>query len=136
MRIPLLAVAFVVVSATSASAHYHMLLPDRHSVKSGDKVTVTYQFGHPFEHVLSDTDKPVRAIAFGPDRKSIDLLPSFEKVQVSGSDGKKVVVYRFTFQPDGRGDFTLLVESPPIWMEDEKHFIHDICRVLVHVETQ
>jgi uncharacterized GH25 family protein len=136
MRIPFLAVVFLVVSATLASAHYHILLPDRHSVKSGDKVTVTYQFGHPFEHVLSDTDKPVRAVTFNPDRKSVDLLPSFEKVEVPGQDGKKVAGYRVVFQPDRRGDFTLLVESPPVWMEDEKHFIRDVCRVVIHVEAQ
>jgi uncharacterized GH25 family protein len=112
-----------------------MLLPDRHSVKTGDKVVVTYQFGHPFEHELSDAEKPVRAVVLTPDRKSMDLLPAFEKVQV-GPEGKRVAAYRFTFQPPGRGDFTLLIESPPVWMEDEKHFIHDLCRVVIHVETQ
>src|SRR5262245_57419225 len=136
MRFVFLALACVVASATPVSAHYHMLLPDHHSVKTGDKVVVTYQFGHPFEHVLWDADKPVRAFAFAPDRKSIDLLPALEKVELPGPDGKKVVGYRFAFQPAGRGDFTLLVESPPVWMEDEKHFVHDVCRVVIHVETQ
>jgi len=63
-------------------------------------------------------------------------VPVLEKIEVPRPEGKKVVAYRFTFQPPGRGDFTLLVESPPVWMEDEKHFIHDICRVVIHVETQ
>jgi uncharacterized GH25 family protein len=113
-----------------------MLLPDRHSVKAGDKVVVTYQFGHPFEHELFETEKPVRAVAFDPDRKPTDLLPSFEKVDLPGRDGKKVAAYRFTFQPAGRGDFTMLVESPPVWMADEKQFFHDTCRVVIHVDTQ
>jgi uncharacterized GH25 family protein len=136
MRFSLFAFMLGWVVASPVRAHYHMLLPDRHSVKSGDRVIVTYQFGHPFEHVLSDAEKPVRVVAFTPDRKSIDLVPTLEKVEVPGADGKKVVAYRFTFQPPGRGDFTLLVESPPVWMEDEKHFIHDVCRVVIHVETQ
>ena len=43
MRLALFALMCGVVSATSALAHYHMLLPDRHSVKAGDKVTVSFR---------------------------------------------------------------------------------------------
>ncbi len=119
-----------------AQAHYHLLLPDRHSVKEGDKVTITYAFGHPFEHELSDTQKPTRAIAFGPDGKETDLLKALEKVELPAADGKKAVAYKATFQPTGRGDFTILFESPALWMADEKHFVKDIARVNVHVVTQ
>jgi uncharacterized GH25 family protein len=136
MRVALLTLVFGVVPATSAYAHYHMLLPDRHSVKAGDKVVVTYQFGHPFEHELFDTEKPVKAFAVDPDHKSVDLLPSFEKAELPGGEGKKVAAFRFNFQPPGRGDYTLIVESPPIWMADEKHFVRDVCRLVIHVETQ
>jgi uncharacterized GH25 family protein len=136
MRLLLLALLCGVVTATTARAHYHMLLPDRHSVKAGDKVVVTYQFGHPFEHELFDTEKPVKALAFDPDQKSVNLLPSFEKVEVPAHEEKKVAAYRFTFQPVARGDYTLVVESPPIWVADEKHFFHDTCRLTIHVDTQ
>ncbi|HKA07239.1 MAG TPA: DUF4198 domain-containing protein, partial [Gemmataceae bacterium] len=136
MRFVLFALMCGLVWATPACAHYHMLLPDRHSVKTGDKVIVTYQFGHPFEHELFDAEKPAKAVAFDPVQKSVDLLPSFEKVEVPGREGKKVAAYRFTFQPAGRGDYTIIVESPPIWMADEKHFFHDICRVTIHVDAQ
>jgi len=136
MRFALLALVCGVATATTANAHYHMLLPDRHSVKAGDKVTVTYQFGHPFEHELFDAEKPVKAVAVDAERRSVDVLPAMEKIEVPGREGKMVAAYRFTFQPAARGDYTLLVESPPVWMADEKHFIRDICRVVIHVETQ
>ena len=136
MRLRLLLAICGLVPVSAAHAHYHMLLPERHSIKNGDKVTVSYQFGHPFEHELSDTDKPVRAVAFQPDGKAIDLLPKLEKVELAGAEGKKVAGYRLAFEPAGRGDFMLVFESPPIWMADEKHFIHDTCRVVIHVETQ
>jgi len=136
MRFALLTLVCGLATATTARAHYHMLLPDRHSVKSGDKVIVTYQFGHPFEHELFDTEKPVKAVAFHPDGNSVDLLPSFEKVKLQGREGKDVAAYRFTFQPAARGDYTLVVESPPIWMADEKHFLHDTCRVTIHADAQ
>jgi cobalt/nickel transport protein len=136
MRFGLLLATIVLFSYSRASAHYHMLLPDRHSIKNGDKVIVTYQFGHPFEHELSDAEKPVRAVAYQPDGKAIDILPTLEKIELAGPDGKKVSGYRLAFQPSGRGDFTLDFESPPIWMADEKHFVRDVCRVVIHVETQ
>lgn len=45
-------------AASPASAHYHMLLPDKPSAKAGEAVAFTYQFGHPFEHELADAAKP------------------------------------------------------------------------------
>ena len=124
------------IAAVPARAHYHILLPDHHSVKVGEKVTVTYAFGHPFEHELFDTEKPVRATLFAPDGKATDVLPRLEKTDAVGHDEKKVALYRLTLQPEGRGDFILVFESPPVWMKEEKHFLRDTARVVIHVETQ
>jgi cobalt/nickel transport protein len=63
-------------------------------------------------------------------------LAGFQKTQVVGGNGKKITVFQFPFQPEKRGDYTLLVESPPIWMKEEKHFVRDTSRVVLHVETQ
>jgi nickel transport protein len=131
-----LAVSIALLSATPSRAHFHMLLPEKHSIKEGEQVVVTYQFGHPFEHELGDAEKPVRAVAFAPDGKSTDLVSALEKVELPAGDGKKAVGYRVSFRPSGRGDFTLVFESPPVWMADEKHFVHDITRVVIHVQTQ
>src|SRR5262249_14929994 len=94
-----LVVSLVLVSTPTSYAHFHMLLPEKHSIKEGEQVVVTYQFGHPFEHELGDAEKPVRATAFAPDGKSTDLLPDLGKADLSAADGKKVVGYRFTFRP-------------------------------------
>ena len=85
---------------------------------------------------MFDTEKPLKAVAFHPDGKSVDLLSSFEKVELPGREEKNVAAYRFTFQPATRGDYTLVVESPPIWMADEKHSFHDPCRVTIHADAQ
>lgn len=133
---PLLLLAALVIAPPDAPAHYHMLLPDRPAVKAGETVNVTYQFGHPFESQLFDAEKPARAAAFGPDGKAADLLATLEPVKLAGPDGKVVVGYRFPFTPGGRGDHTLVFESPPIWLDDEKHFIRDVARVVIHVQAQ
>jgi cobalt/nickel transport protein len=133
----LLVVAILLaVAATPVQAHYHILHPSLHSVKVGDQITFSYGFGHPFEHQLFQTEKPERATLFAPDGKATDVLAKFEKFSVEVAGGKQVSAYRFVFQPEGRGDYTLVVESPPIWMQDEKHFVRDTSRVVLHVETQ
>jgi uncharacterized GH25 family protein len=134
MRIAVALVMFVAIG--NANAHFHMLMPDRHSIKTDETVTLTYQFGHPFEHELFDAEKPEKARVFAPDSKETDLLSKLEKVELPGKDGKKVGGYRVKFTPTGRGDYTFVFDSPPVWMDDEKHFLHDSVRVVVHVQTQ
>ena len=130
------ALLLVLASGPAARAHYHMLIPDRHSVKAGDKVTFIYQFGHPFEHQLFDAEAPARATVFAPDGKTTDVLGSLEKVTVPGEGDKRVSAYRFTFTPPGRGDYVFLFDSPPVWMEEEKRFVQDRTKVVLHVEAQ
>jgi len=127
---------FGLAVAVPAQAHYHILLPDRQSVKVGDKVTLTYVFGHPFEHELFQTEKPEKATVFGQDGKATDVLANLKKTDTIGHDDKKVDVYQLVFQPDARGDYSIVFEAPPVWMADEKHFLRDTARVTIHVEAQ
>jgi cobalt/nickel transport protein len=136
MRLLLLGAAIGLVASAPARAHYHILLPDRHSVKAGDQVTVSYAFGHPFEHEMFEAEKPARATLFAPDGKATDILPRVEKIDLFRPDAKRVAAYQFVFKPAGRGDYTLVFESPPVWMKDEKQFVRDTARVVIHVETQ
>lgn len=136
MRLPILLAAIGLATAAPAHGHYHILLPDQHSVKAGGKVTFTYAFGHPFEHSLFDTERPAKATLFAPDGKGTDVLARLEKVETVGTGGKRIAAYQLAIQPDGRGDYSVVFESPPVWMADEKLFIRDTTRVTVHVETQ
>jgi cobalt/nickel transport protein len=136
MRCSFLVLAIGLTTVARAPAHYHILLPDRNSVKVGDKVTLTYVFGHPFEHDLFDTEKPTKATLYAPDGKATDALAELQKVETAGHGGKRIVAYQLVVQPDTRGDHTVVFESPPVWMADDKHFLRDLVRVTIHVETQ
>jgi uncharacterized GH25 family protein len=136
MRLSFLVAVVGLAAAVPARAHYHILLPDRQTVKVGEKVTLTYVFGHPFEHDLFETEKPEKATVFGPDGKATDVLSTLTKVETIGHDDKKIAAFQLLFQPDSRGDFTIAFEAPPIWMADEKHFLRDTARVTIHVEAQ
>ena len=121
----------------ASRGHYHMLLPDKHSSKKDQEAAFTYQFGHPFEH------QPVRRGCSGesdrpwPGRQANQPDEEARKGACSiGDKGKKVTGYRFTYKPDQRGDYVFVAVSPRIWMEEDKDFIQDTVKVVLHVQAQ
>lgn len=135
LRIPL-AVALSLLSAATALGHYNMLLPQAASVKRGESVTLVYQWGHPFEHQLFDAPMPESLFAVAPDGKKTDLLKTLEKTTQPGAEGKKVTAYRLPFTPVQRGDYLFILHTPPIWMDDDKEFLQDTVKVILHVQAQ
>ena len=81
-----------------AGAHFNMLLPRAACASQGEKVTVTYQWGHPFEHQLFNAPEPERLIAVSPDGKEADLRKALEKIAIPVA-GDKVAAYRLSFRP-------------------------------------
>jgi cobalt/nickel transport protein len=137
MRKPFcLAMVSLTLMACTARAHYHMLFPDKPSVKKDETVQFTFQFGHPFEHQLFDAAKPTRLTVLGPDGKKTELQSKLEATDLPAEDGKKVKGFRFSFTPDKRGDYLLVAEAAPVWMEDEKEFYIDVVKVVLHVQAQ
>src|SRR5713226_5040959 len=120
-----LAAVLSAVCASPAPAHYNMLFPSTASAKKGEVVTFTYQWGHPFEHQLFDAPAPESVVVLAPDGKKTDLTKTLEKTTVPGAEGKKVVAYQFKFTPDQRGDYVFLLQTPPIWMEEDGTYLQD-----------
>jgi uncharacterized GH25 family protein len=136
-RLPgVVAASIILFSPTVAAAHYHMLLPDKPAVKTGDAVTLTYQFGHPFEHQLFDTEPPKQLFVLAPDGTKTDLAGKLEKIAIPGADGKPVTAYRVGFTPEQRGDHVVIAAASPVTVQGEKWPLHDLVKVIVHVQTQ
>lgn len=127
---PLALVALAWCAAT-ASAHYHILLPGSGATKRGDAVDIVYRWGHPFEAQLFDADMPEQCFALAPDGKKLDLLKSLEKDTVGGKVG-----YKARFTPAERGDYILVTQHAPLWMEEDAEFLHDSVKVILHVQAQ
>jgi uncharacterized GH25 family protein len=133
------AVLLVLAScATTSFAHYNMLFPDKPWAKKGEKVTFTYQFGHPFEHELFAAPKPVGLVVLLPTGKKeiLDIDKTLTKIEVPGADGKKVAAWTFDYTPTERGDHIFVLRTPPIKLEDEGHSVEDFVKVVLHVQTQ
>jgi uncharacterized GH25 family protein len=126
----------LLLAAPVASAHYHMLLPGKHSVKAGEEVTFSHQFGHPFEHELFDTAEPQAVYVIHPDGTKEDIKKGLKKVAADGPEGKKVTGYTFAFTPPKRGDYTVVAVSPEVKAEGQKLHLKDVAKVVLHVQTQ
>src|SRR5262245_42944082 len=134
--IPQLAIVLLLVSGAPSSAHFAMLLPDAPYAEKGNVIALTYQWGHPFENQLSDAPPPARAYVLAPDGKTVELGKSLEKIKKKSAEPKEAGAYRLKFTPEQRGDYTFVLHTPPIWLDDSKEFVQDTAKVVVHVQTQ
>jgi uncharacterized GH25 family protein len=126
----------LVFCAPVGQGHYHMLLPSTASARKDQKVTFTYQFGHPFEHQLFDADLPEKLLVVTPDGKKTDLTKQLEKVSLTGDKGKKVSGYKLDYTPRRRGDHVFVLMSARMHMEEEKDYVQDTVKVVLHVQAQ
>jgi cobalt/nickel transport protein len=117
-------------------AHYQMLLPETASAKLDQEVTILYQWGHPFEHQLFDAPRPRQVYIIAPGGKRTLVGKTLEEVTITTKEDAKVITYRFRFTPRQRGDYLLVLETPPIWMKAEQAFFQDTVKVVLHVEDQ
>jgi len=131
------AVGVLLLATAFAHAHYHMLLPSKHSVKAEEEVTFTYQFGHPFEHELFNTAEPVAVYVYHPDGKNeTDVTKELKKTTVDGAEGKKVTAWTFTYTPPKRGDYTVVAFSPEFKLDGKEQKVRDVTKVVLHVQTE
>jgi len=131
-----LALVVLLGVASPSLAHFHMLFPDKPSGERDKPVTFTLMWGHPFEQQLFDASPPEQVRVWPPSGEPIGPIEPFKKIERPAADGKKVVAYQFEFTPKERGDYTVEIQMPPIWMPEEKIFFADTVKVLYHVTTQ
>ena len=120
----------------SILAHYSMVLPQEFTNRLGQPVTIIYQWGHPFEHQLSDAASPESVTILAPSGGKVDVTQKLEPIELPAADGKKVRAFRFQLTPEERGDFIVVLRTPPIWMESESAFVQDNVQVVLHVQAQ
>jgi cobalt/nickel transport protein len=121
--------------AGSSAAHFNMLLPQTASAKKGEALTITYQWGHPFEHQLFDAPQPQSLIVLSPDGKRAELTDKLEKI-ARRAGSQEVTAYRMRFTLPQRGDYVFILKTPPIWMEEDSEFLQDTVKMIVHVQAQ
>ncbi len=120
----------------TSQGHYHMLFPASPATKKGESVQLTFQFGHPFEHELFDAGKPHSLVVRAPDGTRTDLLALLQPIELPGPEGKKVRGFQLRFTPDQRGDYVFVARTEPVWMAEDREFLEDTVKVVLHVQAQ
>ncbi|HIE04283.1 MAG TPA: DUF4198 domain-containing protein [Candidatus Latescibacteria bacterium] len=108
-------------------AHFHTFIPDNPYGRRGRSVNYTYFWGHPYEHVVFDTPRPVSLFALTPRGKKVDLMGTLKK------HGKG---YMFSYTPRELGDHIICLDAPPIFVEEEGVFWEDHVKQVLHVMAQ
>ncbi|MFH1117230.1 MAG: DUF4198 domain-containing protein [Pseudomonadota bacterium] len=116
------------LAASSASAHFAMVVPSKDVVSAGDKkdLDVFIQFTHPFEGgPQMQMDKPAK---FGVvvEGKAEDLL---EKLKEKKIDGKSTWETKYMIKKPG--DYAFYVLPQPYWEPAEDKFIVHATKVIV-----
>ena len=118
-------VLFVVLAALAAgagsvSAHFQTFWPDSPNGygKLGQQVSWQYFWGHPYEMVIFDAQRPgVYAVTPQGEKEKVSVEPAEMQDPATGLARK---TFTFTYTPESLGDTWLVVEAPdgPLKVED------------------
>jgi uncharacterized GH25 family protein len=129
----LLGLAFTV---SSALGHYHMLLLADPIAERDKPASLTFAWGHPFEHQLFDAAKPRRVTVIAPDGGVTDLTNRLTSTKLPRPKDGPAAAFGLAFTPTTRGDHVVVVDAEPAWIADEGVFFEDHVKTIVHVATQ
>ena len=121
-----LAIGLFLTCATGVGlAHFNTIIPDTVDVRRGKTVNFTYFWGHPYEHIVFDTEMPDSLKVLLPDGSSKDIKP--EKA------GKEL---KFSYKPMQLGDHILYSDAPMYFIQEEDMYWQDYVKQIIHVSAQ
>lgn len=113
--------------ASSLFAHFQTILVDKSVVEQGgsSKISIQYEFTHPFEQELMNMEKPKDAGVFLEGKKT-SLLPTLQMVE---KNKQKTWKSEFTFKEPGVYQF--YVDPVPYFEPSEEKFIRHQTKTIV-----
>jgi cobalt/nickel transport protein len=126
----------VLILVRTAGAHFQTFWPDVGNGygQRGKVVTWTYFWGHPYEKILFDTQKP-NFYVIRPDGKRDSVLIEATEM-IDEETGKRRKTYKLTYTPTAIGDSYLCLEAPPYFVEEEGLFWKDYVKQYIHVMAE
>jgi len=131
--------AATLMIALAAAAHYHSITPETYGkwrARKGEKVTCRMVWGHGFEHIWFDIEKPRSFVAIAPDGTKTDLAKALKPIKVSSTAGGEFKAYEFDYTPASRGDHLLALQAGLQWDEEEGAWLSDSAKAVLHVQAE
>ena len=126
MRVMLSMVA-VMVWASSALAHFGMVIPDADAVTQADReVELVLSFSHPFEDEGMELERPAEFFVVENGEMRTDLLSTLKPTKVMGHSAWKT-----TFMPEGPGLYAFVMDPVPYKEDAENNYIRHITKVAI-----
>ncbi|MBP2030592.1 cobalt/nickel transport protein [Methanohalophilus levihalophilus] len=135
-----MAIAFILLTAGMASAHFTMVFPsddenmwdvtpEDYIAELGDTKTIYMAWGHPYEHISFDMDPEVEVSITKPDGAVEQLEIEEVTVDSMDEDGNMgtFVAYRTSFVVDQLGDTVISVKY-----EDGEEDMIDYTKAVIH----
>lgn len=123
----LFSAAAVFVAATSASAHYGMIIPDDNMVSQEDGRAVAFEisFSHPFERAGMELVEPA-SFTVTHDGETKDVLGDLQPATVMGEAG-----FTLDYPLDRPGAHVFAMTPKPYWEPEEDAFITHFTKTYV-----
>ena len=116
---------FLMYATCVGLAHFNTIIPDTTDARRGRAVNFTQFWGHPYEHIVFDTEMPELLKMLAPDGEKVDVKPR--------KDGQQLT---YSYEPTQLGDHILYCDAPAYFVEEEELFWQDHVKQVVHVMAQ
>ncbi len=127
LKFALLLNVIFLMSASIASAHFGMLIPDADELTQDKRtVNLTLSFSHPFEKVGMELEKPAAFFVVQDNAAKTDLLPTLKPAKVMGH-----TAWNTSFTPRAPGLYAFVFDPVPYKEDAENNYIRHITKVVV-----
>jgi cobalt/nickel transport protein len=127
MRIALITNALVLFLATTAFAHFGMLIPDSDELTQDNRtVNLTLSFSHPFERAGMELEKPAEFFVVTDNKEKTNLLDTLKKTKVMGH-----TAWKTSFTPRQPGLYAFVFDPVPYKEDAENNYTRHITKVII-----
>jgi len=132
-------IACWLLPVATLEAHYHAVAPENYSkwsARKGESVAYRLIWGHGYEHIWFDINKPESFVVYAPDGSKKDLLPLLKTIEVKAVSGEEHDAYSFFYKPGARGDHVLGLVAGIQWDEEDGVWLRDYAKAVLHVQSE
>ena len=129
----------IMAIAAAAEAHYHVIVPHDYSqwkARKSEKVPMNLIWGHGYEHIWFDIEKPLSFEVIKPGGERSDLMKSISGTMIKSVTGEKKKAYKFEYKPTERGDHIFVLDAGWQWDEEDSAWLKDYARAVLHVQAE